>query len=256
MNIKKNILRFVSFFLLGFLITSCDSKDANDCIQASGKTIREERNITPFSRILVNEEVSVVIKQDSIYKVEVQSGENLLNDIKVEVVNDQLILTNNNICNFFREYNNTTIYITAPNLTEIRSATQRDIRSDGILKVDNLALLSENYLNNEYLTSANFYLEVEAESLRMVFNGISNVFINGKAKNLNINMASGNGRFEGRNFLVENANIYHRGSNDLIVNASTSLKGDIFSTGNVILVGQPETVEVTEHYKGKLIIEE
>ncbi|QLE01772.1 DUF2807 domain-containing protein [Galbibacter sp. BG1] len=256
MKIVRNIFCILSVLLLGTALTSCDSENANDCIQSSGKIIKEERAVTPFSRILVNEEISLVLKQDSVYKVEVESGENLLNDIDVEVVENQLVLTNHNICNFFREYNNTTVYVSTPTISEIRSATQRDIISDGVLESEKLVVYSENYQNNEYLTSADFYLEVNVKSFQMVFNGISNMNISGEATNLNINMASGNGRFEGRGLSVENANIYHRGSNDIIVKASKTLSGDIYSTGDLISIGRPETVEVTEHYKGKLIIEE
>ncbi len=42
----------------------------------------------------------------------------------------------------------------------------------------------------------------------------------------------------------------------MIVNPQTSLKGTIYSVGNVIAKNRPETIEVEERYKGKLIIEE
>jgi len=256
--VNKNIQNSIAFFGIIFLLifTSCDSKDANDCIQASGTVVKEERPVTPFSKILVNEGVSMIIKQGDVYKVEIESGENLLNDIKVEVVDNQLILTDTNVCNYVREYDNTNIYVTAPTISEIRSATQREIYSDGVIEGERLVVYSENYQNNEYLTSANIYLDVNVTSFQIIFNGISNIFIDGTATNLNVNMASGNGRFEGRNFSVENATIYHRSSNDVIVKASKSLKGDIYSTGDVISVGTPESVQVNEHYKGKLIYED
>ncbi|MCF8716056.1 DUF2807 domain-containing protein [Joostella atrarenae] len=235
---------------------ACNNEDANDCVQAAGSIKSEERAVDVFSRILVNEGISLVVKQGDEYKLEVSSGANLLNDIDVEVVDNQLILTNNNVCNFFRDYDLTTIYVTTPTISEIRSATQREIRSDGVLEVEKLAVYSENYNNNEYLTSADIHLELKVASLQMVFNGISNMYVTGTAENLNINFASGNSRFEGRDFPVENATIYHRSSNDIVVNASVSLKGNIYSTGDVISVGNPESVDITEHYKGKLINED
>jgi len=33
------------------------------------------------------------------------------------------------------------------------------------------------------------------------------------------------------------------------------LEGDIYSTGNVIAVNEPPVVDVTAHYKGKLIFD-
>ncbi|WP_342155892.1 head GIN domain-containing protein [Joostella sp. CR20] len=238
------------------LFCACNSEDANNCIQSAGSIIKEERVVDAFTRVLVNEGISLVVKQGEEFKVEVESGENLLNDIEATVEGNQLVLTNNNVCNLFRDYELTTIYVTAPNFTEIRSATQREVRSEGVITGDKLIVYSENYQNNEYLTSATISLNVDVNTFQIVFNGISNIFMEGKATNLSINFASGNSRFEGRDFPVENATIYHRSSNDIIVNASTTLKGDIYSTGDVISVGSPENIAINEHYKGKLIIEE
>ncbi|WP_335964603.1 head GIN domain-containing protein [Galbibacter sp. PAP.153] len=246
----------ITGLLLATVFLGCNSEDANDCFQTAGTIVQEERPATDFSRILVNEGITMVIKQAPEYKVVVESGENLMNDIHTEVKDGQLILTNNNICNYVRKYEFTTIFVAAPDIAEIRSATQREIRSEGTITTDKLTVYSENYQNNEYLTSAAIYLNVDVNQFQIVFNGISNIYMTGKAKSLNINMASGNGRFEGRNFPVENATVYHRSSNDVIVKASTLLKGDIYSTGDIISVGIPQTVEIVEHYKGKLIYEE
>lgn len=234
---------------------SCDNEDTNDCLQSAGNTIEQIVPVTPFSRILVEQGVNMVLRQDSVFNVTVQTGENLMADIQVEVKDGQLQLRNENSCNFFREYGLTTVYVTSPDISEIRSATQGEIRSDGLITVDKLTVYSENYRHNDYLTSGEIYLDVSANDFQLVFNGISNIYITGKAKQMTINMASGNGRFEGRNFAVENASIYHRSSNDLIVNVADLLKADLYGTGNLISVKQPATTEVTEHYKGEFIIE-
>src|SRR5699024_4386370 len=138
--------------------------------------------------------------------------------IQVQVVEGQLELINENDCNFFRDYNLTTIYVYCPDIDQIRSSTQGEIRTQGTFRVDRLRVYSENFRNNEYLTSGEFYLNVITDDFQLVFNGISNMYIQGSAKQMTINMASGNGRFEGGEFMVEKANIYHRSSNDVIVN--------------------------------------
>ncbi len=57
----------------------------------------------------------------------------MLNDVDAIVVDGKLILTDNNSCNYVRNYGVTKIYITSPNITEIRSSTQYDVSSDGVL---------------------------------------------------------------------------------------------------------------------------
>src|SRR5690606_30800121 len=128
--------------LLLLLLMGCDSKDANDCIQSAGNTIRQEVPVVAFNRILVEQGLNMVLIQDSVPKVVVQTGENLIPDIKVQVVDNQLQLRNENDCNFFREYGLTTIYVYSPNISEIRSSTQGEIRSEGTFTVDKLKVYS------------------------------------------------------------------------------------------------------------------
>ena len=49
--------------------------------------------------------------------------------------------------------------------------------------------------------------------------------------------------------------VTHKSSNDMLVNPQEKIEGDIFSLGDVRAFNQPTTVEVTEHYHGRLIFE-
>lgn len=240
------------YILTVLIIFACDSEDANDCWQKSGDIINREVETEPFAKILVNENIEMILKEGPEQKIVVETGENLLNDIVVEVIEGELILTNNNSCNYVRDYTSTKIYVTAPNITEIRSSTQFDISSDGVLTYPDLIIYSEDYREASQ-TTGDFYLEINNESFRLVFNNLSNCFISGTTNNLNINFAAGNCRFEGENLLAGNINVYHRGSNDIIVHPVESITGDLYGTGDLILVNEPETVEVEQHYKGKVI---
>ena len=240
-------------YILLFVFTcACNSESASDCLQLDGDIIREYRSVEPFSKILVNEGIEMIIKEGAEYEIEVESGKNLMNDIKVEVINDQLILTDNNSCNYFRKYNVTKIYVTAPNITEIRSSTQFDIKSNGVLNYSEITIMSEDY-REKFQTVGDFYLEINNESFRVVFNNLSNCYISGQTETLNVNFASGNGRFEGENLIANSVSIYHRGSNDIIVHPIQTLTGNLYGTGDLISVNEPETTEVIEHYQGKLI---
>ena len=245
----KKILYIILVVAFG---CSCDNENASDCLQTTGTLISEIRELPSFSRILVNENVSMIISQGEDFMVRVQTGENLINDVLTRVVDGQLILDDNNDCNFFRDFGTTTIYVTAPNITEIRSSTQFDIRSEGILRFPDLTILSEDF-GSEFLNTGNFFLNIENESLRVVFNNLSNCFIEGNTVNLNITFASGNSRFEGENLVAENIRFFHRGTNDMLLFPTISLEGDLFSTGDVQIFNRPETIDVIEHFNGRLI---
>ena len=61
--------------------------------------------------------------------------------------------------------------------------------------------------------------------------------------------------FEGKNLIATNVEMTHRSTNDMLVNPQEKIEGAIFSLGDVRAFNQPTTVEVTEHYHGRLIFE-
>lgn len=243
---------FISILLLLF---TCDSENANDCFQKTGAIIQKEVVVDVFNKILVNRDVELIIKEGPIQKIIIETGENLLNDVTAFVIDGQLILTDNNTCNYVRDYGITKVYVTSPNITEIRSSTQYDVRSDGVLTYPNLTILSEDFNVPDTFTSGNFKLQIDNNSLSVVFNNLSNGFISGQTNSLNITFAAGTSRFEGRDLVAQNIQLWNRSSNDMIVNPQQVIKGKIAGTGNVIAINKPPVVEVEEVYKGSLIFE-
>lgn len=242
-------------YILAVLCFACNSEDANDCFQTSGDIIQKIIETTSFERILVNRDIEIILKEAPDYKVTVETGENLINDVKIEVIGDRLVLTDNNTCNYVRDYGITKIYIEAPNLTEIRTSSQYEISSDGILNYNALTLISEDFNGGSEFTVGDFRLTVASESLNIVSNNISLFFIEGTVTNLFVGFYAGSGRFEGENLVAQNVDVYHRGSNDMIVNPQLSLIGELRGTGDLISVNEPPLVDIERIYTGQLIFE-
>ncbi|WP_281846864.1 head GIN domain-containing protein [Olleya namhaensis] len=246
---KKILLILTTVFLLG-----CNSENAPDCFQSAGDIIQQDIEVDLFTKILVYQNVELFVEQGLTQKVVLETGENLLNDTQVYVENGQLILKDNNGCNLTRDYGVTKVYVTTPNLTEIRNSSAFDVNSIGMLNFSELRLLSEDY-NGEYYNVGNFNLEVNCTNLAVVINNVTTNILVGSTQNLSVNHASGDGRFEGRNLIAQNVTIYHRGSNDIIVNPQVSLIANLVSTGDVIAVNTPSTVTKSELFDGRVIFE-
>ncbi len=244
----------ILIMIIGFL--GCDSEDSNDCFQTSGEIVQKEVEVESFSEIMVFERIKLFIEQGPVQKVTVESGKNLINEVTVEVKDGRLLLKNENSCNLFREYGITKIYVTTPDLTWLQSSSNIAIESIGTLKLDHLWLRSLNQeLDPDINTDGDFILDLDVKNLRITNDNYSHYFLTGKAENVNIFFAAGDGRLEGRDFIVQNYDIFHRGTNKLIVNPQQSLKGDIYSYGDIISVNRPPVVRVNEHFRGKLIFE-
>src|SRR5680860_263433 len=238
------------------LLASCNTENAPDCLQNSGNLIREEVSLSEFTKITVFENVALVLKQDDVQKVEIETGEYLRDEVSATVEGDRLLLKDTNDCNYFREYGLTTVYITSPNITEIRSSTGQLIKSDGVLAYGSLTLLSESFNNPESeTTDGEFDLEVDTQDLGVVVNGIAYFQLKGNTENLRLTIAAGDSRIEARNLTAQNVSLNHRGSNDMFVNPQRSISGTIRGTGDVISANRPENVAVEELYKGRLVFQ-
>lgn len=249
-------MKRITLIVSMFLVIACDTENALDCFQRTGDIITQEVEVVDFTRILVNPGVQLILKEGETTSVIIETGDNLLDEVSAVVEGDRLILSNTNDCNFVRDFNQTKIFVTAPNITEIRSETQFDISSDGVLRFPSLTLFSEDFLEDGGGNiTGTFTIEVENEVLTVVGNNIASFFISGETNTLNITFASGTGRFEGSNLIAQNINVRHRGTNKIIVNPQQSIKGEILSTGDVISVNRPSIIEVEEFFTGRLIFQ-
>lgn len=249
-------MRYFVYILVSILLFSCNGENVPDCFQNSGSIVQQEIEVANFDKITVFERIELIISDEPIQKVVLETGEYLLNDIEIKVEAGRLILKNNNGCNLTRNYGITKVYVSSPNLTEIQNSSGLTIKSNGVLNYSNLKLLSEDFDSVGVThTDGDFDLQVNSDEISLTFNNLSNVFISGSVNNLIIGFYSGDSRFEGRNLIAQHINISHRSSNDIIVNPQQSLKGIIRGTGDVISVNRPPIVEVELLYTGKLIFE-
>ena len=248
-------MKKVYYIAITVLLLGCNGENVPDCFQNAGSIVQEEFIVNSFDKITVFERIELIIKEGVDQKVIVETGEYLLNDIEVYVENGRLILKNDNGCNLTRDYGVTKVFVSVSNLTEIRNSSGLTVSSDGVLNFDNLLLKSDDFglEDGVYHTDGDFDLEVNSESIVIVTNDLSNIFMSGSVENINIGFFSGDGRFEGRDLIAQNITIFHRGSNDMILNPQQSLTGEIRSTGDVISINQPPVIDVEEFYTGQLL---
>ena len=256
-NVTFDFVHTSIFLFLFSIFFSCNKESVSDCFQNAGDIVRKETVVTDFKKITVFEKIQLILKEGPITKVEIETGEFLMNEVSAVVKGGRLILKNENGCNLFRKYGLTKIYVTAPNIEEIRSSTGLSVQSDGVLAYPNITLFSESFTNEETETvDGEFDLEFDSQQVNIVVNGIAYFKIRGKTENLNITIAAGDSRIEAENLVVENISLNHRGSNDMLINPQQSLKGVIRGTGDVISFNHPAEVNVQELFNGRLIFKE
>lgn len=239
-------------FLL-LLLTNCEKP--GDCIKSAGPMASKVFDGLTFSRLMVKKGIGVVLRQGDVTTVEVRTGENLINDIEVKLSGDMLSLEDNTTCNWTRDYGETTVYISVPNLTDIFLKSEKDITSDGVLIFPTLHLISMDP-NDGFpgVGTGDFILNLRCDnSLTIDNNDVSRFFLSGTANEMHVNFYESGGILHGEDLVAHTVEVYHRGTNDMIVHPVDKINGDIYNIGNVISVNRPPIVEVTQHYNGRLI---
>lgn len=244
-------VRIVVLFIVFQGFISC-GEDMPECFRNAGDIVTYEIPVEDFSSVHISQGIELVIKQGSETNVTVETGENIREYIYADVTNGELRLTNRNNCNWLRDYNTTTVYVTAPNLEKIYSASQFAVKSQGVLSYPSLLLQSGIFSET---ASGTFELEVDIQYLTVEDNQAAYYVIKGSVENLSVNFYAGDSRFEGSNLIAQKVLVFHRSSNDIIVNPQQEITGTIYSTGNLILKSEPPIIDVEELYTGSLMVE-
>jgi hypothetical protein len=246
---KKLLLLFIVFVFCN----SCSKP--SECVESFGATTLKEVAVNPFITIRVYKGIALEITQGDEYKVQIQAGENFIDNIEVKQTGDEISFKDNTSCNWVRNYGQTKILITAPNIENIYSKTERDIRSIGTLTYPTLRLNAFDK-DGDGLTGAgtgDYFINVNNQQVVIQGNNVARFFVSGNTDEALLRLYFGDGRIEAENLLAKHIDVYHRGSNDMIIRPTESITGTITSTGNIILKNNPPVNTVQQLYTGHLV---
>ena len=248
---QASVLCFL-FSIFSFLF-SCNSESANDCVKTSGNVIKREiSDIPTFDKIKIEGGIELILFQNTEQKIEIETGENLINDISVEVTDGELIIKNNISCNWFRNYNPAKAYVTFTDIHRIYSVSQHKIHSNQTLHFNKIELSSGVFGEG---VASEFDLDIVCDQININANDVTYIRLSGSSNYMFVGFWAGAPRLEAENFKVTYIDFFQRSSNDMILHPIEEIKGNIYSTGNVIIKNTPNTIEVTRHYTGRLIVD-
>lgn len=247
----KRIILFVACLLI---FASCEKP--SDCVESSGATVTKEIPVTAFKKIKVYKGIEVIITQGPEYKVEIEAGKNFIDNVEVIQNGEQLIFKDDVSCNWVRTYGNTKILVTAPTLEEIYSKTDRSISSNGVLTFQSLSILSfdKDADGEPGAGTGDFILNIDNNDITIQSNNVSRFYLSGQTNTATFKFYFGDGRIEAQNLIAQNIDVFHRGSNDMIVHPVQSITGTINSTGNVVLTNLPlQPITIIPLFTGHIV---
>ncbi len=244
---KKNILLPLLSFLL-VLQFSCKNDPLADCFYSTGKITSESRECSQnFSTITVYDNINLIYTDDSVASIRVEAGNNLLSDITSDITDGNLILHNNNRCNWVRRFDiPVNIYVHSNTVTKLVGRNSGNITSANI--IHRLVFEFQGW------SSTHFDLSMEVNELDCSLNlDACDATVRGHANTCFL-WSAGNGEFHGESLVCDFLSLTNMSTGDVFVNTPSVLWVNILDEGNVYYKGNPSIAAVVKGV-GRLIKE-
>jgi hypothetical protein len=186
-------------------------------VRGSGNVIRETREVSGFTKIVITTPGDVVIRQGERESLTIEGDDNLLPYYITEVDGDTLTI---------RTKPNTTILSLARLHFEI---TVQDLESVELDGVANIALD-----------------EIDVAALHIQMNGTGNISATGSAQMQTVE-TNGAGNYDASDLITDSTKIWVNGVGNATVNAAETLDVSVNGLGGVEYIGKPS---VSQHING------
>jgi len=223
---KVAFILFLGLLILGFSTLTIAQQKGN------GEVIKQERIVDSFNSIKVGGAREVVLIPGDVCKVIVETDANLQEIVEVEVNKGVLEFSDNKP---IRKYTTMRFYVTAPTLKTLKISGAADVRSDGVLRGDDLRL--------QVSGASDVDLNVEYVSAMLDVSGASDVVLAGKATTCTIS-CSGASEVMAKSLETVNSVVNASGASNCTVNATSSLTYDSSGASEVRFAKNPDVVVV------------
>jgi hypothetical protein len=230
---------------------SCKKAEDRTCAKSVGEKASLELALPNFDKLFVGPKVEVVLVQDTINKLVIEGGKNLIKHISADMdEKNYLKIENKNKCSVFRSYKKSKIRV------EVHFVSLKELMFEGTYDLTTSHQFSATEFKLEIRDSgATVYLDIAASNLHVYQgHGFGDFVINGTATNAFLYVISnGYGNTEGLTV-----------ANDLIVSSNTPVastfnfsgaktKVEILGSGNVYYIGEPASLQFQRVGEGELI---
>ncbi len=234
----------ILLILTCFSSFSCDKKD---CLKSSGVQKKEVRLLDAFREIHVYNYFDVYLKTDTVNKIEIEAGENLLQNIETSIIDGVLTIKDLNACGFIKGYDKKKLYISADTLFAVEIYDGVNLYSSDTLKFPSLKV---KYLSD--LGHCNLTVDCKALTFQ-VWYGSGAYILKGQTDYLYFDiehLAIG----YADELETTTATVLNNSMGNCFINVNGELKASILDEGNIYYQGNPTNIVIEERTgTGKLI---
>ncbi|MBI9032951.1 MAG: DUF2807 domain-containing protein [Bacteroidales bacterium] len=234
--------RTIFYILLLMSFSSCE-KNFLDGLTSTGEIITEFREIDTFKRIIIKDDISLIMRQDTAYKLIVEGGRNIIENYLTEfnAHDSSLTISNSNTMNWLRDFHSErNVYLSIP---YTQDSLFIDYYSSGGIYSEHKICLDTTLHINVWQGSGevNMDLKIKGSGHFREQYGTTNWNLTGKCGNVTAYL-HGYGLMSMEKLEVGNFYFTHGGTNNILIAPSNSLIGKISGIGKVKCYSRPEIV--------------
>lgn len=214
-------------FAAQMLLSSCRMFGGKK-VSGNGKIVTQERSVSGFNRIDVSGAATVRLRQDSIPSVRVETDENLLQFLEVQVDGNTLVIKTK------KGYN---LNPSKEIIIHATAAQFKDIQASGACNIVTDNLISGNQeLKIEASGATTINIQVTIPKLTTNVSGSGEVTLKGMAKEFSGSI-SGAGAIKGFDLITDNTELDLSGAADAQITANQKLDIEVSGSGDVEFKG-------------------
>ncbi|MCP4179974.1 MAG: DUF2807 domain-containing protein [bacterium] len=238
---KKLTIILIAVLASGIFLNSCERSPF--CKRGKGDIVSRTITADDFTGIKLSNSFNMVISQGDVQEITAEGHENIINDLEINISGNTADFELEKKC--YSKYD-LTVYVTIPDLSEVKIDGSGDIEINEFLNLDNLSLS----INGSGDINANGDIEV-LNTTDINIDGSGNIHSQGVTGRQNIDI-TGSGNYSAYNVISEDCYVTIKGSGDCQVYANNLLDVYIAGSGDVHYMGNP-TVDTDINGSGSVI---
>lgn len=225
----KNTSILPVLFLL-FLLNAC-GKVWENCLRSTGNQTEETRLISEFKNLIIRDNINVTWHHSDSILIKIRAGKNLIPQIRTVVSDQNLILQNDNICNWTRSYDHKIdVHLYSPDPYLVKLEGFGVFQCQDTLKTHPLTL--------QHYGAGDMVLNIRVYELYIDFNSIGNCTVSGWAKSGSYYLQNA-GKLKANQLEMKQCEMYMESENDAWIWVSEQISGVHHSTRTLFLKGRP-----------------
>lgn len=240
----KHLYLFGAMALVG-----CEREQWNDCVTGTGDHATEERSVSAFTAIELEDRIDLVLESRAIGSIAVEGGENLLGQISTEVSEGTLRIRSAMKCNWVRSFKpRITVHAPVEALCRITLRGTGEVRCADTLRCD-------GFLLEQWGGEGSTRLSVRMDRLEILLHtGAGDALIAGRCDE--VDLYSGiMAPIDAGALRAGTVRVNNSSTGDIRCWAVNELDAQIRSVGDVYYIGSPANVHSTITGSGSLIHE-